>query len=130
VADSDSSASAGDARRISAEMPNGNGGGNGNGGNGDKPPGHYLHELPQIEEERLERLFKRLDMDGDGRIDIRDLTQALHDTGVHQGYAQVKPPRPLHPVSRGRKHPGLHGVADPLIAALDPLTPGEASRAV
>ncbi|XP_059477924.1 mitochondrial adenyl nucleotide antiporter SLC25A23 isoform X2 [Neocloeon triangulifer] len=60
-----------------------------NGSNGnDKPPNHYLHELPQSEEERLEGLFKRLDMDGNGRIDIRDLTQALHDTGVHQGYAQ------------------------------------------
>lgn len=75
-----------DASRLSVEMPNVN---NGNGNGGEKPPNHYLHELPQKEEERLESLFKRLDIDGNGRIDIRDLTQSLNDTGVHQGYAQV-----------------------------------------
>lgn len=61
---------------------------NGNGGPAPPPP-HYLHELPQSEEERLEKLFKTIDADNNGRIDIRDLTQALHETGVHQGYAKV-----------------------------------------
>lgn len=61
---------------------------NGNGGVA-PPPAHYLHELPQIEEERLEKLFKTLDIDGNGRIDVRDLTQSLHESGVHQGYAKV-----------------------------------------
>ncbi|KAF4524670.1 hypothetical protein B566_EDAN012252 [Ephemera danica] len=60
---------------------------NGTNGQAVLPP-HYLHELPQGEEERLGKLFKTLDIDGNGRIDVRDLTQALHDTGVHQGYAK------------------------------------------
>jgi hypothetical protein len=86
-------ASAENASRLSVEMPNGN---NGIVSGGELPPNHYLHELPQKEEERLENLFKRLDIDGNGRIDIRDLTQSLNDTGVHQGYAQVLLPASSH----------------------------------
>ena len=52
-------------------------------------PPHYLHELPQEDEERLENLFKSLDVDGNGKIDIHDLSVALRDSGVNQTYAKV-----------------------------------------
>lgn len=52
-------------------------------------PPHYLHELPQEDEERLEKLFVALDTDGNGKIDIHDLSKALKDFGVHSLYAQV-----------------------------------------
>ncbi|XP_049784341.1 calcium-binding mitochondrial carrier protein SCaMC-2 [Schistocerca cancellata] len=51
-------------------------------------PPHYLHELPVEDEERLENLFKTLDTDGNGKIDIHDLSAALKEFGVHQKYAQ------------------------------------------
>lgn len=53
-------------------------------------PPHYLHELPAGDEERLEKIFNKLDMDGNGRIDVHDLSKALHDVGVHKRYAEVK----------------------------------------
>jgi len=52
-------------------------------------PPHYLHELPQEDEERLENLFKSLDVDGNGKIDIHDLSVALREFGVNQTYAKV-----------------------------------------
>lgn len=69
----------------------GNGGsGNGNSDNGQAyPPVHYLHELPQADEERLERIFKKLDRDGNGRIDIHDLSAALKEFGLSHQYAEV-----------------------------------------
>jgi solute carrier family 25 phosphate transporter 23/24/25/41 len=61
--------------------------------NSDNPsvahPPHYLHELPQEDEERLENLFKSLDVDGKGKIDIHDLSVALREFGVNQTYAKV-----------------------------------------
>lgn len=53
-------------------------------------PPHYLHELPQEDEERLGKLFSLLDKKGNGRIDIHDLSVALREHGVHHGYAEVK----------------------------------------
>lgn len=52
-------------------------------------PPHYLHELPTGDEERLEKIFNKLDLDGNGRIDVHDLSKALHDVGVHKRYAEV-----------------------------------------
>lgn len=52
-------------------------------------PPHYLHELPQEDEERLEKLFAKLDRDGTGTIDVHDLSVALKEFGVHHHYAQV-----------------------------------------
>lgn len=49
----------------------------------------FSHELPQEDEERLEKLFKKLDKDGNGQIDIHDLSDALKKYGVHQHYAEV-----------------------------------------
>ncbi|XP_022192471.1 calcium-binding mitochondrial carrier protein SCaMC-1-B isoform X1 [Nilaparvata lugens] len=51
-------------------------------------PPHYFHELPAEDEERLEKIFKSLDVDGNGKIDIHDLSVALKDFGVHHKYAQ------------------------------------------
>ncbi|GAB0101028.1 calcium-binding mitochondrial carrier protein SCaMC-1-like [Sergentomyia squamirostris] len=48
----------------------------------------YFHELPQAEEERLEKLFKSLDKDGNGKIDIHDLSEALKDSGLSRQYAE------------------------------------------
>lgn len=53
------------------------------------PPPQFLHELPHEDEERLEKLFNRLDKNGNGRIDIHDLSAALREYGVHHGYAEV-----------------------------------------
>lgn len=52
-------------------------------------PPHYLHELPAQDEERLAQIFQRLDLDGNGRVDVRDLSAALREVGVHSQYAQV-----------------------------------------
>lgn len=51
---------------------------------------HYLHELPQEDEERLGKLFNSLDLDGNGKIDIHDLSVALKEFGVSHRDAQVK----------------------------------------
>lgn len=66
---------------------------NSNSGNDDKSsdnrPVHYLHELPHSDEERLEKLFNQLDRDGNGKIDIHDLSAALKQFGFSDQYAQV-----------------------------------------
>ncbi|KAH0535851.1 calcium-binding mitochondrial carrier protein SCaMC-2 isoform X1 [Cotesia glomerata] len=51
-------------------------------------PGHYLHQLPEQDEARLSRIFNALDHDGNGRIDVHDLSKALHKVGVHKRYAE------------------------------------------
>ncbi|XP_043286050.1 calcium-binding mitochondrial carrier protein SCaMC-2 [Venturia canescens] len=51
-------------------------------------PAHYLHELPAQDEERLSKIFQQLDLDGNGRIDVHDLSKALHEVGVHKRYAE------------------------------------------
>lgn len=50
-------------------------------------PNH--HELPHADEERLEKLFNNLDRDGNGRIDVHDLSAALKDHGLSHQYAEV-----------------------------------------
>lgn len=52
-------------------------------------PVHYLHELPIADEQRLEGLFKKLDKDSNGRIDIHDLSEALKELGFCGTYAEV-----------------------------------------
>ncbi|KAF2895149.1 hypothetical protein ILUMI_11028, partial [Ignelater luminosus] len=48
-----------------------------------------LHNhLPYEDEERLEKLFAKLDLDGNGKIDIHDLSVALKQLGVHHHYAE------------------------------------------
>lgn len=49
--------------------------------NNQHPP-HYYPELPTEVEERLEKLFKKLDINEDGRIDINDLTTGLQKLGL------------------------------------------------
>lgn len=51
---------------------------------------HYLHELPLEEEERLAKLFTKLDADGNGNIDITELSVALKEFGVPHRYAEVR----------------------------------------
>lgn len=46
-------------------------------------------ELPHEDEERLGNLFKQLDRDGNGRIDIHDLSEALREFGLSSVYAEV-----------------------------------------
>lgn len=58
------------------------------GGSSNNPPLN-LQELPPEDEERLEKLFGLLDQNGNGRIDIHDLSRALREHGVHHGYAEV-----------------------------------------
>lgn len=50
---------------------------------------HYVHELPQEDEARLEKLFNRLDRDGNGKIDVHDLSAALKEFGLSSVYAEV-----------------------------------------
>ncbi|CAG0914729.1 unnamed protein product [Notodromas monacha] len=47
-----------------------------------RPPAHYRYKLPTEDEERLERLFRELDISNDGRIDVKDLTQGLQRKGI------------------------------------------------
>lgn len=47
------------------------------------------NEIPAEDEERLERIFNQLDRDGDGKIDIQDLSAALHEFGLSSVYAVV-----------------------------------------
>lgn len=47
------------------------------------------NEIPAEDEERLERIFNQLDRDGDGKIDIHDLSAALHEFGLSSVYAEV-----------------------------------------
>lgn len=58
------------------------------------PISHYSYELPIEEEERFEKLFRQLDVNGDGRIDILELSQSLHKHGVpenlKESYATVR----------------------------------------
>lgn len=54
------------------------------------PHVHYLPELPAVDEERLEKIFNKLDRDGNGRIDIHDLSEALREFGLSHQYAEVK----------------------------------------
>lgn len=49
---------------------------------------HYFDELPSEDEERLGNIFKSLDVDGNGKIDIHDLSVALQEFGLHHKYAQ------------------------------------------
>lgn len=49
--------------------------------NSQHPP-HYYPELPIEVEERLEKLFKKLDVNDDGQIDIKDLTTGLRKLGL------------------------------------------------
>ncbi|CAB0006179.1 unnamed protein product, partial [Nesidiocoris tenuis] len=49
---------------------------------------HYGLVVPHEDEQRIENLFKSLDCDGNGRIDIHDLSEALRNFGVAPEYAQ------------------------------------------
>lgn len=51
-----------------------------------------LEELPKEDEERLEKLFSKLDTDGNGKIDIHDLSVALKELAPHinRSYAEVR----------------------------------------
>ncbi|XP_076225207.1 short Calcium-binding Mitochondrial Carrier isoform X2 [Nomia melanderi] len=51
-------------------------------------PPHYLHELPAEDEKRLEKIFQKLDLDGNGKIDVKDLSKALREVGVDKYYAE------------------------------------------
>ncbi|XP_021207989.1 calcium-binding mitochondrial carrier protein SCaMC-2 isoform X2 [Bombyx mandarina] len=49
-----------------------------------------IEELPKEDEERLEKLFSKLDHDGNGKIDIHDLSVALKELAPHinRSYAE------------------------------------------
>lgn len=51
---------------------------------------HYIYELPESDEKRLEEVFKKLDADGNGKIDIHDLSEALKDSKFGKQYAEVR----------------------------------------
>ena len=55
-------------------------------------------ELSPHDEARVQELFDRLDLDKDGRIDIKDLSNAFHQLGIPQipGQAQVCKPRGIY----------------------------------
>lgn len=53
-------------------------------------------ELPHEDEERLEKLFNTLDRDGNGRIDIHDLSEALREFGLSSVYAEVRFNHKIH----------------------------------
>lgn len=55
-------------------------------------PPLQLEEIPKEDEERLEKLFSKLDTDGNGKIDIHDLSVALKELAPHinRSYAEVR----------------------------------------
>uniref|UniRef100_A0A6G5ABV6 Putative mitochondrial carrier protein n=1 Tax=Rhipicephalus microplus TaxID=6941 RepID=A0A6G5ABV6_RHIMP len=53
-------------------------------------PPHYYPELPTEVEERLEKLFRKLDVNEDGRIDINDLTAGLRKLGLPHSPGSVE----------------------------------------
>lgn len=58
------------------------------------PVPHYAYDLPTEEEARFEKLFRQLDANEDGRIDIHELSKALHEQhgipeSLKESYAQV-----------------------------------------
>lgn len=55
-------------------------------------PPLVIEELPKEDEERLEKLFSKLDNDGNGKIDIHDLSVALKELAPHinRSYAEVR----------------------------------------
>lgn len=54
-----------------------------------KSQSHLTHDSSVEDEERIERMFKALDLDGNGKIDIHDLSVFLKETGVSPHYAKV-----------------------------------------
>lgn len=58
-------------------------------GGSTSPHAQLPSELPQEDEERLEKLFNQLDRDGNGRIDVHDLSEALREFGLSSVYAEV-----------------------------------------
>ncbi|XP_042858342.1 calcium-binding mitochondrial carrier protein SCaMC-3-like isoform X1 [Penaeus japonicus] len=54
-------------------------------------PSHHAYEFPSDEEDRLGDLFKQLDVNGDGRIDVHDLSEGLKKLNIPQvpGYAEL-----------------------------------------
>lgn len=50
------------------------------------------HEMPNEDEERIEKLFQSLDLDGNGIIDIHDLSVKLKGEGVSPVYVKVSIP--------------------------------------
>lgn len=50
----------------------------------DHPFYHHAYEAPSEEEERLGSLFHQLDVNGDGRIDVRDLSEGLKRLSLPQ----------------------------------------------
>lgn len=58
--------------------------------NNTAPIAHGIYPQRSNEQERLEELFKTLDADGNGKIDIRDLSEALKDSQFGQQYAEVR----------------------------------------
>jgi Ca2+-binding EF-hand superfamily protein len=66
---------------------------NNNNSNNNRPSNslhHYYHELSLDEEERLEKLFRQLDIDGNGLIDVNDLRSALESQGISATHENVK----------------------------------------
>lgn len=71
----------------------------GSGSGGDTPATNQSNDaqpnnksLPESElesEERLAQIFKSLDHDGNGRIDIQELTSSLKGSGMPHQYAEV-----------------------------------------
>lgn len=46
-------------------------------------------DVGSLDEARYSDLFKKLDKDGNGKIDIKDLSTELKELGVCESYAQV-----------------------------------------
>lgn len=53
-------------------------------------PPLVITELPKEDEERLEKLFSKIDSDENGKIDIHDLSVALKELGPHVNHTYAK----------------------------------------
>lgn len=55
---------------------------------------HNYHELAVEEEERLERLFRQLDANNDGVIDVNDLVKSFRLKGINTSEENVRVGQP------------------------------------
>ena len=46
-------------------------------------------EPPEVDRERIEKLFKQLDVNNDGRLDVHEISRRLEQQGIDPNIAEV-----------------------------------------
>ena len=48
-----------------------------------------IPEPPEVDRERIEKLFKQLDVNNDGRLDVHEISRRLEQQGIDPNIAEV-----------------------------------------